>query len=141
MSSAQETAVTRPDPVYTPDAAFFWEGAARGELLGQRCTDCGRFAHPPRPMCPNCHSLKREVVQLSGRGRVLSWTIPRHPPAVGFNEAPIVAVIELVEGIRLVSNVVEVTPDTMRGDLEVEVLFVPTRGGRAVPVFRPVRAG
>ena len=41
----------RPDPVFTPDAIFFWEGAARGELLGQRCADCKKLTHPPRPMC------------------------------------------------------------------------------------------
>jgi uncharacterized protein len=140
MSATEPTfGVTRPDPVYTPDAAFFWEGATRGELLGQRCGDCQRLAHPPRPMCPFCHSLKREVVRLSGRGRVLSWTIPRHPAPLGFSEAPIVAVIELAEGTRLVSNVVEMTPESMRNGLEVEVLFAPTRGGRAVPVFRPTK--
>ncbi|HTC14184.1 MAG TPA: OB-fold domain-containing protein [Steroidobacteraceae bacterium] len=131
---------TRPDPVYTPDAAFFWEGAARGELLGQRCADCQRLAHPPRPMCPFCHSLKREVVRLSGRGTVCSWTIPRHPAPLGFAEPPIVALIELAEGIRLVSNVVEVAQAEMRNGLSVQVLFAPTRGGRAVPVFRPVKA-
>jgi uncharacterized protein len=128
---------TRPDPVYTPDAAFFWDGAARGELLGQRCADCQRLVHPPRPMCPACHSVKRETVKLSGRGSVYSWVIPRHPAPVGFAEAPIVALVELEEGIRLVSNLIEVEPTAVRAGLAVEVSFAPTRGGRAVPVFRP----
>ncbi|HXY75952.1 MAG TPA: OB-fold domain-containing protein [Steroidobacteraceae bacterium] len=127
----------RPDPVFTADAAFFWEGAARGELLGQRCADCKRFAHPPRPMCPHCHSVRREIVKLSGRGAVCSWITPRHPPPVGFTEAPIVALIDLEEGIRLVSNLVEMAPESVRAGLAVEVRFAPTRGGRAVPVFRP----
>ena len=133
--------ITRPDPVYTPDATFFWEGVARGELLGQRCADCGRFTHPPRPMCPACQSLKREVVRLSGRGTVYSWVIPRHPPPVGFAEPPVVALIELAEGIRLVSNLVDVAPDAVQAGLAVEVAFAPTRGGRAVPVFRPRTVG
>jgi uncharacterized OB-fold protein len=135
------TGVTRPDPVFTPDAAFFWEGVARGELLGQRCAECLRLVHPPRPMCPSCYSLKRETVKLSGRGSVYSWVIPRHPPAVGFAEAPIVALIELEEGTRLVSNLIEVSPEDVRAGLAVEVVFVPTRGGRAVPVFRPRQGG
>jgi len=88
-------------------------------------------------MCPHCRSVRRETVKLSGRGKVYSWIIPRHPPPVGFAEAPIVALIELDEGIRLVSNVVEATPGSVRAGLAVEVCFVPTRGGRAVPVFRP----
>lgn len=127
----------RPDPVYTPDAAFFWEGVARGELLGQRCADCARLVHPPRPMCPSCHNLRRETVRLSGRGKVYSWVIPRHPAPVGFAESPIVALIELEEGIRLVSNVIEVSPEKVRAGMAVEVCFAPTRGGRAVPLFRP----
>jgi uncharacterized OB-fold protein len=134
-------APTRPDPVFTPDAIFFWEGAARGELLGQRCADCKKITHPPRRMCPACHSVRRETVQLSGRGKVASFVIPRHPAPIGFPEAPIVALIELEEGIRLVSNLVETTFDAVRGGLAVEVRFVPTRGGKAVPVFAPAKGG
>jgi hypothetical protein len=88
-------------------------------------------------MCPACHSLRRENVKLSGRGTVASWVIPRHPAPLGFAEAPIVALIELEEGIRLVSNIIEAQPDAVRNGLAVEVTFAPTRGGRAVPVFRP----
>jgi uncharacterized OB-fold protein len=128
---------TRPDPVFTPDAIFFWEGAARGELLGQRCADCKKLTHPPRPMCPACHSVRRETVKLSGRGRVASWAIPRHPAPIGFAEPPIIALIELEEGIRLVSNVVDVGTAGVHGGMAVEVRFAPTRGGKAVPVFAP----
>jgi uncharacterized protein len=142
--SSNETptaAATRPDPVFTPDAIFFWEGAARGELLGQRCADCRKITHPPRPMCPACRSTRRETVKLSGRGTVASWAIPRHPAPMGFAEPPIVALIELEEGIRLVSNVVDVAPEAMKGGIAVEVRFVPTRGGKAVPVFAPAKGG
>lgn len=129
--------VTRLDPVYAPDAAFFWEGVARGELLGQRCADCKQLAHPPRPMCPNCHSTRRETIRLSGYGAVYGWVVPRYPAPVGFTEPPIVALIELEEGIRLVSNIVDIELGAIRQGLAVEVRFAPTRGGRAVPVFAP----
>ncbi len=92
-------------------------------------------------MCPACHSTKRETVKLSGRGKVASWVIPRHPAPVGFAESPIVALIELEEGIRLVSNLIDVSPDAVSGGLAVEVRFAPTRGGKAVPVFTPAKAG
>jgi uncharacterized protein len=137
----EQTPPTRPDPVFMPDAAFFWEGAARGELLGQRCADCQRLLHPPRPMCPSCRSVRREIVKLSGRGAVYSWIVPRHPPPVGFADAPIVTLVELEEGIRLVSNLIEVAPEAVHAGLPVEVCFARTRGGRAVPVFRPRRGG
>ena len=136
-TDAPQTTVTRPDPIVTPDAAFFWEGAKRGELLAQRCASCGDLQHPPRPMCPRCHSVQRALVRLSGRGEVYSWIIPRHPPAVGFAQPPIVALIQLEEGIRLVSNVVGVDAGQVAIGMEVEVQFEPTVGGYAVPVFRP----
>jgi uncharacterized OB-fold protein len=129
--------IIRPDPVYAPDAAFFWEGVARGELLGQRCTDCRHLAHPPRPMCPKCHSTRREQVRLSGDGIVYSWIVPRHPAPVGFAEPPVVALIELDEGIRLVSNLVGIDLSEICHGLAVQVRFEPTRGGKAVPVFAP----
>ena len=132
-------APTRPDPVFTTDAAFFWAGAERGELLAERCTVCGRLRHPPRPMCPHCRSTARDAVRLSGRGRVLSWIVPRHPPPIGFAEPPVVVLVELEEGIRLVSNLEAVTAAEIAPGLAVEVAFAPTRGGHAVPVFRPAR--
>src|SRR5262245_29855983 len=134
MSTESGGAPTRPDPIVSRDSAFFWEGAARGELVAQACAACGALRHPPRPMCPRCHALERREVRLSGRGRVYSWIVPRHPAPYGFAEPPVVALVELEEGIRIVSNVVGVAPGE---GLAVEVEFAPTRGGKAVPVFRP----
>jgi uncharacterized OB-fold protein len=128
---------TRPDPVYTADAAFFWEAADRGELACERCSDCARLRHPPRPMCPYCRSTARETVRLGGRGRVLSWILPRHPAPIGFAEPPVVVLVALDEGIRLVSNLEGVDPQRIAIGLQVEVDFAKTRGGHAVPVFRP----
>ncbi|NKF20893.1 Zn-ribbon domain-containing OB-fold protein [Solimonas marina] len=128
---------TRIPPIVTLDAKFFWDGADQEQLLGEKCGDCGLFVFPPRPMCPQCFSLKRQHVPLSGRGVVRGWTIPRHPPPFGFKEAPIVAIVELEEGIRMVSNVVGIAPDAMEQDLPVEVTFEPTMKDHKVPVFRP----
>ncbi|HEY3654383.1 MAG TPA: Zn-ribbon domain-containing OB-fold protein [Steroidobacteraceae bacterium] len=121
----------------TPDAKFFWEAADRGEFVGQKCGACGKFTFPPRPMCPHCHSLVRQVASLSGKGTVLSWTMPRHPPAFGFTEPPIVAVVELEEGPNFVSNLVRVRLQDVRIGMAVEVMFEPTIGNHQVPVFKP----
>ena len=61
------------------DSAPFWEGCSRGELLVQRCGECGMWAHPPRPMCHRCRSLDRQWVQSNGRGTIWSFVVP-HPP-------------------------------------------------------------
>jgi uncharacterized OB-fold protein len=133
-------AATRMAPIVTPDAKFFWEAADRGEFVGQRCGVCARYTFPPRPMCPYCHSLGREVVSLSGEGTVQSWTVPRHPPAFGFQEPPIVAVIRLKEGVNFVSNLVGVKLQDVRVGMPVVVSFEPTLGNHKVPVFGPVEA-
>jgi uncharacterized OB-fold protein len=75
---------------------------------------------------------------LGARARA-QLVFPRHPAPIGFAEPPIVALVDLEEGIRLVSNLVEVTPDAIAPGMPVEVIFAPTAGGKAVPVFRPVR--
>jgi len=88
----------------------FWDGTARGQLLVQRCADCGRMRIPPRPMCPDCRSLANEWVPLSGRGRVWSFVIPHPPLLPAYTElAPYnVITVELDEdpSLRLVGNLV-----------------------------------
>lgn len=127
---------TRIAPIVTLDAKFFWDASDREEFLGEKCGDCQQFRFPPRPMCPHCHSLKREEVKLSGYGTVHGWTIPRHPPPFGFKEAPIVVIVQLEEGIRMVSNLVGVAYEDVKQDMPVEVAFEPTMNNHKVPVFR-----
>ena len=138
QTSAAPAKPTRLAPIVSLDAKFFWDAADKGELVGERCVDCGKYRFPPRPMCPHCHSLKREVVKLSGRGSVYSWIQPRHPMPFGFTEAPIVALVELEEGFRFVSNLYGIALDEVKPGMPVEVYFVPTQGNHQVPVFRPV---
>lgn len=140
MSDKQDKArqgQQRMAPVVTLDAKFFWDAAAEGQFVAQRCGDCGTFRFPPRPMCPNCQSLETEVVELSGRGTVYTWVRPQHPPAFGFDEPPTVAVIELAEGLRMVSNVIDIAFEDITADMPVEVTFAPTMKDKQVPVFRP----
>ena len=139
MADTDDT-VLRPEPVFTPDNAFFWEGAARGELLIKQCAACSRYWHPPRPMCPEYHATNMVPARMSGLGTVYSWGMQIHPFPHGFAAPPIVALIDLDEGPRLVSNVVGVDPRTLQNGLRVTVMFEATQGGRAVPVFRPLDA-
>lgn len=136
-TSKTPAAPTRLKPIVTLEIKFFWDAADREELMGEKCGDCGKFRFPPRPMCPYCNSLKKQHVKLSGRGKVYSWIQPRHPMPAGFTEPPIVALIELEEGFRFVSNLYDIALADVTRDLPVEVFFVPTMGNRKLPVFRP----
>jgi uncharacterized protein len=125
----------RPSPILTEDNHEFWEAALEGRLVAQRCLQCGRLRHPPRPMCPNCHSLRHELVDLSGSGEIYSYSILHHPQVPLF-EYPVIAVlVDLDEGIRIVSNLVIADPNEVRVGMPVMVQFEPTANGAAVPVF------
>src|SRR6266550_1526989 len=92
-------------PVFDHYDRFFWDGAAEGRLLVKRCSSCGCLRHPPVPMCPHCRSLAWEPFECTGRGRVYSWILSRHPNEPDA-EPRLVALVDLDEGVRLVSNLV-----------------------------------
>jgi uncharacterized OB-fold protein len=98
-----------PD-VEDPDAAEFWAGCERGELLVQVCKSCGRRRMPPRPMCPRCRSLEFRWEAMSGRGTIWSFIVPHPPLLPAYQElAPynvIVVALEEDPTIRFVGNLV-----------------------------------
>jgi uncharacterized OB-fold protein len=130
--------VQRPAPIVTEDSGAFWDAADEGRLVAQRCVACGRLRHPPRPMCPHCRSLEVDVVTLSGRGTLYSYAVLHHPQHPAFDYPVLAALVDLEEGIRVVSNLVGLAPDEIRIGLAVQAEFEATDGDHCVPVFRPV---
>jgi uncharacterized OB-fold protein len=128
---------SRALPVPTPETQHFWDGTAVGELRLQRCRGCSTTYFPPQPFCPSCSSDDVEVVRASGRGSLYSYVI-NHRPAPGFEAPYVIAVVELEEGPRLLTNIVEVdpAPDHLPIDLPVEVVY-ETMGEITLPHFRP----
>ena len=124
-------------PAVTPDTQFFWHGLREHRLLIQRCAGCGALRHPPRPMCPACHSLEWDTLEVSGRGTVLSCVIPHHPSLPWFPEPYVVAIVDLEEGVRLVSNVVDVDPQAVTIGMAVRVRFETFDDGLVLPLFAP----
>jgi uncharacterized OB-fold protein len=127
----------RPRPSINRDNRFWFDGVAEGRLLIQRCTGCGDLRHPPGPVCPSCHSFDWDTVEASGRGTVYSYVINHHPPFPAFDYPLAVALIELEEGNRLVSNVVGIDPEAIEVGQAVEVDFVRYDDELTLPVFRP----
>lgn len=126
-----------PEP--TPETAPYWEGANRGELLIQRCHGCGRNFFYPRARCPLCSSPEVTWEAASGRATLHTYLI-NHRPAPGFeHDAPYaIAVVELEEGPRMMTNIVGVpiTPENLEVGMALEVRF-EARGEQMVPVFTP----
>jgi uncharacterized OB-fold protein/acyl dehydratase len=130
----------RPRPAVNLDNQFFWDGVNEGRLLIQRCTKCARLRHPPGPACPNCGSLEWDTVTSAGRGTVYSYVMPHYPPAPMFGEDYVVVLVELDEGVRFVSNLVDVAPGDVQIGMPVEVTFVQTDPELTLPMFRRVGA-
>lgn len=130
----------RPLPQATPETEEFWAGARRGELRIQRCNSCGRAYFFPRPFCPRCSSSDVEWFTASGRGRLYSYVINQRP-AMGFQDSVpyVIAVVELEEGPRLMTNIigVEATPENLPIDLPVEVTWERQDDHITLPLFRP----
>jgi uncharacterized OB-fold protein len=123
-----------PD-VDDPDAAEFWAGCERGELLVQTCKSCGMRRMPPRPMCPRCRSLELRWEATSGRGTIWSFIVPHSPLLPAYQElAPynvVVVALEEDPTIRFVGNLVtepdgainEIDPVTIAIGDKVGVVF------------------
>ncbi|WP_165966685.1 OB-fold domain-containing protein [Actinomadura sp. 7K507] len=114
---------------------FQIDGFAEGRILVQRCAECAILHNPPRAMCPNCHSLEWEHAACGGLGTVYSWIVPRHGALDG--ETHIVAVVELEEGVRLLSRIRDVAIADMRNGLPVEARFEEDEQSGKNLVFRP----
>jgi len=117
---------TRPiAPTVTPDTQPFWDGCARGELLLQRCSDCATLRHPPSPICPHCRSARAEWIPAGGRGTVYTFTIVRQALGKGWEPLVpyVVAVIDLAEGPRILSNIVGIAPEAVMIGMPVELVF------------------
>jgi len=129
-----------PRPVPVPDAACapWWDDAARGRLLLPFCSDCARYFFYPRAWCPVCMGRNLEWRAASGRGTVHTFSIVHAAPAVGFEEQVpyVVAVIELAEGPRMMTNLVGCAPEDVFVGLAVRVVF-EERGTMRVPQFAP----
>jgi uncharacterized OB-fold protein len=124
-------------PVVSQDTAFFWDGAAAGELRVQRCGVCKALRHPPGPACPECGALEPEYVVASGFGEVYSYVVHHHPPVPGRELPFVIALVELDEGVRMVAELVGVPPDEVRVGMPVVAAFVRVDDELTLPVWRP----
>jgi uncharacterized OB-fold protein len=131
----------RPLPEPTPETRHFWEGTAAGELRLQRCSACEHVYFPPRPFCPACASREVLVFAASGRATLYSYVI-NHRPMPGFDDPHSIAVVELEEGPRMMTNVVGCpqTPEALVLDMPLEVTFEKVGDQIRLPLFRPVGA-
>ncbi len=137
-----DAAPARPKRLRAPrahDNGWWWEAIDRGELRIQKCSACGELRHPPRPMCGKCQSTEWESIAASGRGTVYSYVVMHHPPIPGYEFPLPVALIDLEEGTRIVSNVVGCPPEDVHIGMPVEASVDAVGDELKLPLFRPVQ--
>lgn len=129
--------------VVDPDSELYWEGISSGELRYPYCLDCGRAFFFPRTVCPNCLSTNLEWRRSRGLGEVYAYTIVRRAPDAAFaSRVPyVVALVELEEGFRVMTNIVACSVDQVRVGMKVSLVFADGVDGRRLPYFRPAEDG
>ena len=130
-----------PAPVVHPEVKVFWDATAEGRLLLPRCEDCRTVIWFPRPYCPACGSLNVTWIEASGRGTIYTFTVNRRGAGdlAEYRQVDpyVLAYVELEEGPRVMTNIVDCDPDTVAIGQTVEVVFHDTGQGTALPRFRP----
>ena len=130
-----------PVPYVNPEVKVFWDGTANGQLLLPKCQECGTIFWYPRPFCPVCASSKIDWVPASGKGTVYSFTVNRR----GTADLPeyktigvyVLAYVELAEGVRIMTNIVDCPAEDVHIGQAVELVFHDTGAGSALPRFKP----
>lgn len=130
-----------PSPI-TPEAQPYWDGLKENKLMLPKCDDCGKPFFYPRVLCPNCHSRNISWMQASGRGKLYSFQIAHRSLNRAFKvELPcVMAMIELEEGPRVMSNLINIEPDpsVVKCDMPVEVVFEKQNDDITLALFQPV---
>jgi len=131
----------KPLPHPIPWSKPFWEGCRNHELLIQKCEECLKFIMYPKLFCPHCLSSKLQWVKSSGKGRIYTYSVVySYAPTQFSSDVPyVVAVIELEEGVRMMSNVVECRPEEIQCDKTVEVIFHKVNEDVTLPKFKLIQ--
>ena len=130
----------RPVPRIDEESRPFWKACARHELYIQKCKNCGTAFYYPRGFCPEDLSADFEWVKCSGKGKVYTYTVTRQNQSAGFRDKVpyVMAYVELEEGIRMLTNIVDCDPKDVAVGMSVEVTFEDVTPDISIPLFRPV---
>ncbi len=141
MSELPEGAKPRPAPIPDAESAAFWAGTVDGTLLVQECSVCGQRQLYGRSLCTNCHAAALTWVPTNGMGTIYSRTIIRQNPSRSFRPMIpfVVALIDLDDGPRLMSNVIGTPAEDVHIGDRVRVLFEKVSDEASLPLFEVVR--
>ena len=129
----------KPLPSVVGETKPYWDSCRRGDLVIQKCDDCNKYQFYPRGICSNCWSNNIQWVKSTGRGTIWTYTVTYQNRTLGFaQDVPyILALVELDEGVKMFTNIVECETSNVQIGMPVEVTFVQASNQISVPYFRP----
>ena len=132
----------KPLPTIVGETKPFWESCRRGQLVIQQCALCREYQFYPRGICAHCWTEDIKWVEATGRGTVWTYTVTYQNRTPGFAEdVPyILALVELEEGVKMFTNLVDCNPREAHIGMTVEVTFVRANDRVTVPYFKPAAA-
>ncbi len=132
---------SKPLPLIDEESRPFWEALQRHELYVQKCRDCAAVRYYPRALCPECLSSRTEWLRSSGKGQIYTFTVTYQNQSPGFRESLpyIMAYVELAEGVKMLSNLIDCKPEDARIGMPVEVVYEDVTPEVTLAKFRPAR--
>lgn len=129
----------KPLPVESGETKPFWDACREGRFLIQRCKTCGKYQYHYRGFCSHCWTGEIKDVTASGRGSVWSYTVVYRNRTPGFREEVpyVVALVELEEGVKVLSNIVNCAPEKVKIGLPVRLTFVRANETWNIAMFEP----
>ena len=137
MSLTRPQPNTIPLPHPTVVSQPFWDACKRGELTFQRCNDCEGITFIPQPACLHCLSTNMRWEQSAGKGKVYSWTVVWRPQTPAFEIPYVIAIIDMDEGYRMMTNVIGIDPAALEVGQRVAVSFHEMSDEITMPYFTP----
>ena len=126
-----------PQPTIDSDSREYWDGLAQGELRIQHCAACSKYVFYPRSICPHCFASELVWVKAAGRGTVYSYTVVRQAFGRFAEDVPyVIAIVELDEGVRMMSRIADTPPEDVKVGAVVQVTFEHFDEGVALPYFK-----
>ena len=134
-------AYRKPLPHIDEENRPWWEAAQRHELYIQKCRDCGDLRFHPRALCTSCMSSRTDWVRCAGGGKIYAFTVTNQNQAAGFREALpyVMAWVELDEGVKMMTNIVDCPPEQVKIGMPVEAVFDDVTPEVTLVKFRPAR--
>lgn len=121
------------------DSRPYWEGLTQGELRIQRCQACSQAVFYPRALCPHCHSEQLEWIVANGKGTIYTYTVAHQGFGPFAADVPfVIALIELEEGARMMSRIIDAPRERVTIGAAVSVTFEGSGEDLTLPYFRLV---